>query len=64
MIAGGEHPSIEAMQTTASLSACRLELDISTMPEWEGELPHDGLPEVFRELVDLGQEIAEKGDIP
>lgn len=64
MIAGGERPSIETMQTTAPLSACRLELDISTMPEWKGELPHDGLPEVFHELVTLGQEIAEKGDIP
>ncbi|MDA2926834.1 hypothetical protein MYX78_06310 [Acidobacteria bacterium AH-259-G07] len=44
--------------------ACRLELDINTAPEFEGELVQEKLPEIFQELVNLGREISEKGDIP
>lgn len=44
--------------------ACRLELDISTRAENQVELPHQELPEIFRELAVLGTEIAEKGDVP
>jgi hypothetical protein len=45
-------------------SACRLELDINTAAEFEGELPQEHILRIFDELVDLGQEIASKGDIP
>lgn len=45
-------------------SACRLELDINTVPESAAELPRETLPRVSQELVHLGQEIATKGDIP
>jgi hypothetical protein len=45
-------------------SACRLEVDINTAPEFEGVLPVDRLSAILQELVDLGREIAEKGDIP
>jgi len=44
--------------------ACRLALDINTAPEFQGQLPAEQLQHVFRELVDLGVEIAHKGDIP
>ncbi len=45
-------------------SACRLELDINTVPDFKGNLLPEKLPAVLRELVDLAFEIAAKGDIP
>jgi len=44
--------------------ACRLELDINTAPDFQGELPTQQLPRIFQELVDLGKEIVREGDIP
>lgn len=41
---------------------CSLEMDINTDLEFSGELPQGKLSEIFRELIDLGSEIAEKGD--
>lgn len=42
---------------------CRLELDVNTAPNSEGDLsPH--LTEIFDELVELSKEIATKGDTP
>jgi hypothetical protein len=41
----------------------RLELDINTTPDFSVELKSEELPQVFQELVDLGKEIAAKGDI-
>jgi hypothetical protein len=56
------------MITTVGLdhgdSACRLELDINTAPDFEGVLPTDKLMGIFGELVALAGEIAAKGDIP
>jgi len=49
---------------SAESYACRLELDINTLPDYEGELPHDQLGDIFQELVDLGMETAIKGDTP
>ena len=43
--------------------ACRLELDINTSPDFQGILTRDVLRVVFDELVTLGEEITEKGDI-
>lgn len=42
---------------------CRLELDINNAPELNKIIPTNKLPELFRELVDLGREIAAEGDI-
>ena len=42
---------------------CRLELDINTAPECFGLLTPDKLPELFTEMVEMGKEIAEEGDI-
>lgn len=44
--------------------ACRLELDINTVPDFQGELHREQLPQIFEELVDVGKEIATEGDIP
>jgi hypothetical protein len=44
--------------------ACRLELDINTAPEFEGQVAPGLLPGIFDELVSLGREILENGDIP
>jgi hypothetical protein len=43
--------------------ACRIELDISTPAESTVDLPHEGLGEVFRELVNFGLEIVQRGDV-
>jgi hypothetical protein len=43
--------------------ACRLDLDINTAAEFEGTFQQSELPPIFDELVRLGTEIAEKGDI-
>lgn len=43
--------------------ACHLELDISTSVEYRGAINQKAIKNVFQELVDLGKEIAEKGDI-
>ena len=44
--------------------AVRLELDINTVPEYPSPLIPNLLVDLFDEFVDLGAEIAEKGDIP
>ncbi|MCX5826296.1 MAG: hypothetical protein NTY86_23205 [Deltaproteobacteria bacterium] len=44
--------------------ACHLELDINTSVEYNGTINQKAIKNVFQELVDLGKEIAEKGDIP
>jgi len=43
--------------------ASRLELDINTAAEMKGPFEAHLLPEVFDKLVDLGNEISERGDI-
>ena len=44
--------------------ACRLELDINTVPEFPGEFERRQLSSVFQELIDFTVEIANRGDIP
>jgi hypothetical protein len=44
--------------------ACRLELDINTVPEFQGEFERGELSSIFQELVDFAVEIADRGDIP
>jgi hypothetical protein len=44
--------------------ACRLQLDINTVPGSSTILPGQQIPRIFYELVELGEEIIEKGDIP
>lgn len=44
-------------------SACRLELDINTSHAFSGELPKERVLPIFDELIVLGKEIAERGDV-
>ncbi len=44
--------------------AVRLEIDMNTAPEHTKPLAPEILVDLFKELVDLGSEITEKGDIP
>ncbi len=54
---------VTAKGYTIQESACRLELDINTSQDYRGAFPHELLPQLFQELVALGKEIAERGDI-
>lgn len=51
------------MGTGETSTACRLELDISTAPEFETGLKKTMFSSLFDELVELGAEIALGGDI-
>jgi hypothetical protein len=44
--------------------ACRIELDINTVAEYPGEFIPEHSQQTFNELVQLGVEIIEKGDVP
>ena len=45
-------------------SACLLELDINTIPEFQGTLPRDRYVPLFEEMIGLAAEIAAQGDVP
>jgi hypothetical protein len=45
-------------------SACRVEMDINTAGERQEALPRETYAGLFRELVEIACEIAEKGDVP
>lgn len=47
----------------AQTQACRVELDINTSAEFEGELPQAKLNSLFSELINFGIEIVKKGDM-
>ena len=42
--------------------ACRVELDINSVPDFEGELSRDRLIPLWKEFMQLAQEIAAEGD--
>jgi hypothetical protein len=44
-------------------TACRLEVDINTSPDFAGELPKEKLSAVLDELIALATEIATKGEV-
>ena len=60
--------ALDALARTSRMQplsfACRVELDINTVPEFQEAFPREQLPHIFAELVDLGCEIASHGDIP
>lgn len=43
---------------------CRLELDINTVVKQEHQIPDEKVKSLFMELIDLGREIQNCGDIP
>ena len=57
-------PSISKYSEYPDSFACCIELDISTSLDYHEDLPTEKLPQIFRELVDLGKEIVKEGDIP
>jgi hypothetical protein len=61
MSAGTGAPQATIVETKY---ACRLELDLNTPADLKGVLPREHLPAIFEELASLGEEIAEKGDVP
>lgn len=54
----------KSVMNLANAYACHLELDINTDVNFNGELKQNQLTEIFKEVVELGKEIASKGDIP
>jgi hypothetical protein len=52
-----------ATRTLGEDAACRLELDMNTVPDFSGVLPAEHLESLLLELTDLGREIAQKGDV-
>ncbi|MBL7065662.1 MAG: hypothetical protein ISS49_15895 [Anaerolineae bacterium] len=48
----------------AAQYACGLQLDVNTVPDYRGPLAQDQLRPIFTELVRLGMEIVEMGDVP
>jgi len=56
--------NVSSPQQLSETFACRLILDINTIPTERFYLPVDGLEALYAELVQLGEEIAEYGDIP
>lgn len=59
----GDKGTLTSMTEGHAMSACRVELDINTSPEFKGELRGNDLLSVFDELVRLSREIAENGDV-
>lgn len=59
--------SVEAgapMRPVRMASACRVELDINTAPDFQGELSNDQQYAVLEELTELTREILRRGDVP
>ncbi len=57
-------PGVTAQIVPQIAHACALELDVNTVPEPANRiLPHQNLPRLFGELVDLGIDIATHGDV-
>lgn len=52
------------LSPTRTHYACRIELDMNTVPNFSGELSRDQQLIVFQELVHLAREIVGEGDIP
>jgi hypothetical protein len=44
--------------------ACMLQFDVNTSADYADPLPHEMLPDLFRELISKATEIAEQGDRP
>lgn len=54
---------LQVASTGLERLSVRLELDINTAAEYNGNLSGAQLPNLYRELTDLGREIAARGDI-
>jgi hypothetical protein len=59
-----EDPSVISLSPIAMRHAARLEIDINTSVERTDALPDDVLGPIYAELVRLGIEIVQEGDVP
>ncbi|MFW6158029.1 MAG: hypothetical protein ACOC8E_01570, partial [Planctomycetota bacterium] len=57
-----EPSGLRAAASQAQQRAVTLDVDINTSPDFDGLLPSDRLVDIWDELVDLGEEIAAKGE--
>lgn len=57
-------PQITQSSDADDSNVCRLELDINTAPEFDRTIDKNIRPKLFEELINLGNEITTKGDIP
>jgi hypothetical protein len=57
-------PSRVGVYSAQQNFSCRVEVDINTSQDFQGELPQVLLPKILEELINLGQEIIREGDIP
>ena len=55
--------SLEQAAMGPEVFTCRLELDINTAPDFSEMLPREMLPRILQELANVGQEIAQDGDV-
>jgi hypothetical protein len=60
----GGLPGPLTLQTAGLPTACRLELDVNTVPEFAAGIAPLQIPAIVNELVSLVTEIATRGDVP
>ena len=60
----GPHGGVKGIPVAKPMDACRVELDINTAQEYEGQIASDQSLKVFIELVELTREILREGDRP
>ena len=69
-VASVEYKQIEITSGRATVASgepaytCRVEMDINTAPDFPGNFLPEKCPAVFEELIRIGSEILEKGDVP
>lgn len=57
-------PGVTHQMSGPDAFACRLEMDINTMPDFSGPLPGEKLSTILDKLIGMCNEIAENGDVP
>lgn len=56
--------NLQVISSEDEKSACRLEFDINTSAKQTDAISPDSLPDLVDELVGIGLELSEKGDVP
>lgn len=62
-VVSGDNVDLLTTPANKTVSVCRLELDINTSQSSLGNITPEIMPELLRELIDLGMEISGKGDV-
>jgi hypothetical protein len=53
----------QAVVSSATRPACRLEIDVNSSPDYQGDLAGELVKKLFLEFVQLAREIATRGDV-